>query len=30
MQIAKNTVVTLDYELFDADGNLIERTDAPI
>jgi FKBP-type peptidyl-prolyl cis-trans isomerase SlyD len=30
MQIAKNTVVMLDYELFDADGNLIERTDAPI
>ena len=30
MQIAKNTVVKLTYELYDADGKLIERTDAPI
>lgn len=30
MQIAKNTVVALDYELFDVDGNLIEKTDTPI
>jgi FKBP-type peptidyl-prolyl cis-trans isomerase SlyD len=30
MQIAKNRVVALDYELFDADGSLIEKTDAPI
>lgn len=30
MQIAKDTIVALNYELFDIDGNLIERTDAPI
>ncbi|MBX9811867.1 MAG: peptidylprolyl isomerase [Burkholderiales bacterium] len=30
MQIAKNTVVTLQYELSDADGNLIEKADTPI
>jgi FKBP-type peptidyl-prolyl cis-trans isomerase SlyD len=30
MQIAKNTVVSLTYELFDADGKLIEKTDGPI
>jgi FKBP-type peptidyl-prolyl cis-trans isomerase SlyD len=30
MQIAKDTVVALDYELFDIDGNLIEKTDEPI
>ena len=30
MQIAKNRVVALDYELFDADGSPIEKTDAPI
>jgi FKBP-type peptidyl-prolyl cis-trans isomerase SlyD len=30
MQIAKDTVVTLDYELFDLDGNLIEKTEEPI
>ena len=30
MQIAKNTVVSLTYELFDADGELIEKTDGPI
>lgn len=28
--IAKNSVVSLQYELLDADGTLIERTDAPI
>ena len=30
MQIAKNTVVSLTYELFDTDGKLIEKTDGPI
>ena len=30
MQIAKDRVVALDYELFDADGLLIEKTEAPI
>ena len=30
MQVAKDTVVALNYELFDVDGNLIEKTDAPI
>lgn len=30
MQIAKNRVVALNYELFDVDGNLIEKTDTPI
>ena len=30
MQIAKDTVVELTYELFDADGGLIEKTDAPV
>ena len=30
MQIARDRVVALDYELFDADGSLIEKTDAPI
>ena len=30
MQIAENTVVALHYELFDVDGNLIEKTDTPI
>ena len=30
MQVAKNTVVALNYELSDADGKLIEKTDAPI
>lgn len=28
--ITKNSVVSLQYELLDADGTLIERTDAPI
>ncbi|MCB1984382.1 MAG: peptidylprolyl isomerase [Burkholderiales bacterium] len=30
MQIAKNTVVSLHYELSDSSGNLIEKTDEPI
>lgn len=30
MQVAKDTVVALSYELFDTDGNLIEKTDQPI
>jgi len=30
MQIAKNTVVTLTFELLDADGNMIEKADSPI
>ena len=30
MQVAKDTVVSLTYELFDADGKQIEKTDAPI
>ena len=30
MQIAKDTVVALDYELLDVNGNLIEKTDRPI
>lgn len=30
MQIARDRVVTLDYELFDADGSLIEKTERPI
>ncbi|OGA54932.1 MAG: peptidylprolyl isomerase [Betaproteobacteria bacterium RIFCSPLOWO2_12_FULL_62_13] len=30
MQIARNMVVALHYELFDTDGNLVEKTDAPI
>ena len=30
MQIAKNTVVTLLFELMDAQGNLIEKADSPI
>lgn len=30
MQVGKDTVVALHYELFDVDGNLIEKTDAPI
>ncbi len=30
MQIGKNMVVALHYKLFDTDGNLIEKTDAPI
>ena len=30
MQIAKDRVVALDYELFDGDGALIEKTESPI
>ncbi len=30
MQVAKNTVVSLTYELLDTDGKAIEKTDAPI
>ncbi len=30
MQVAKDTVVALNYELSDAEGKLIEKTDAPI
>ena len=30
MQVAKNTVVTLTYELSDTDGKLIEKTETPI
>ena len=30
MQVTKDTVVTLTYELLDADGELIESSDAPI
>ncbi|HJV06322.1 MAG TPA: peptidylprolyl isomerase [Chromobacteriaceae bacterium] len=30
MQIAKDTVVTLHYEMFDADNNLIDKTEEPI
>lgn len=29
-EVAKNTVVSLDYELLDTDGKLIEKTDRPI
>ena len=30
MQVGKDTVVALNYELYDSDGNLVEKTDAPI
>jgi FKBP-type peptidyl-prolyl cis-trans isomerase SlyD len=30
VQIAKDTVVELTYELYDSDGNLIEKTEAPV
>ena len=30
MQVGKNTVVGLNYELTDADGKVIEKTDGPI
>lgn len=30
MEVAKNTVVSLSYELSDTDGKLIEKTEAPI
>ncbi|MCW5626707.1 MAG: peptidylprolyl isomerase [Burkholderiales bacterium] len=29
-QIVKNSVVSLNYELLDTDGNVLEKTDAPI
>jgi FKBP-type peptidyl-prolyl cis-trans isomerase SlyD len=30
MQIAKNTVVSIEYELYNGDGDLIEKTDEPL
>ena len=30
MQIGKDTVVEMDYQLFDTDGELIEKTDEPV
>jgi len=30
MRIAKDTVVSLRYELFDAEGELLEKVDAPV
>ena len=30
MQIAKDTVVLIEYELFNSDGDLIEKTDEPL
>jgi FKBP-type peptidyl-prolyl cis-trans isomerase SlyD len=30
MEIAKDTVVALEYELYDTDGELIEKTDEPV
>ncbi len=30
MQVEKDTVVALNYELLDSDGNIIEKTDEPI
>lgn len=30
MQVAKNTVVAINYELSDVDGNVIEKTEEPI
>jgi FKBP-type peptidyl-prolyl cis-trans isomerase SlyD len=30
MQVNRDTVVSLNYSLFDADGNLIEKTDEPV
>ena len=30
MQIGKDTVVTLEYQLFDTDGELIEKSDEPV
>ena len=30
MQIAKNTVVTLHYEMFDANNTLLDKTEEPI
>ena len=28
--IAKNTIVTLEYEVYDLDGNLLEKSDEPV
>jgi FKBP-type peptidyl-prolyl cis-trans isomerase SlyD len=30
MQVAKDMVVALEYELYDTDGELLEKTDAPV
>ncbi len=30
MQVTRNTIVSLNYELFDSDGKLIEKTEAPM
>ena len=30
MQVAKDTVVALDYQLYGSDGELIEKTDEPV
>lgn len=30
MRVEKDVVVVLNYELYDSDGNLVEKTDAPI
>jgi len=30
MQVAKDTVVAVEYELYDTDGELIEKTDDPV
>ncbi len=30
MKIAKDTVVSLRYELFDAEGNLLEKVEEPV
>ena len=30
MQIAKNTVVSIDYEMFDSENNLLDKTEEPI
>ncbi|KES14412.1 hypothetical protein GASC598I20_001330, partial [Gilliamella apicola SCGC AB-598-I20] len=30
MKIAKNSVVSLDYEMYDADNQLIDKTEEPI
>ena len=30
MQVEKNTVVALEYQLYSADGELIEKTDEPV
>jgi len=30
VQVTRNTIVSLNYELFDSDGKLIEKTEAPM